>query len=154
VRPQRVVLVSYPTEGLVLLRQARETGVTQPIIAAGAIYSGKTFLELSAGSAENMEVILPAPPQSEAAAHFRTSYDSRYDTTTPVNHYSARAYDALRLLVTRKCSPPSGECLKEALSAVKTYEGAAASYTFDENGDAAYALKLFRFSKGEFVASE
>ena len=52
-KPDGLVLISYYPDGALLVRQARETGLRLPTVAAGSVYSPK-FLELAGEAAEGV----------------------------------------------------------------------------------------------------
>lgn len=96
VKPDGLVLESYYSDGALIVRQAREQGITLPIAAVGSIYSPK-FIEL-AGSAANgiytESEFFPADPRPEVQA-FVKAYQDKYQTAPDA--FAAFAYDALIL---------------------------------------------------------
>ena len=98
-KPDGLVLVSYYPDGALLVRQARDTGLAVPIVAAGSVYSPK-FLELAGPAADGVYTntnFFPADPRP-AVQRFVTAYKSAYGGEP--GFYAARGYDAMMLLAT------------------------------------------------------
>jgi branched-chain amino acid transport system substrate-binding protein len=95
-KPDGLVLESYYSDGALIVRQAREQGITLPIAAVGSIYSPK-FIELAGTAANGIYTeseFFPADPRPEVQA-FVKSYQNKYQTAPDA--FAAFAYDALIL---------------------------------------------------------
>lgn len=149
-----LVLISYPVEGALALKQLRQSGLELRVLAAGAIYSGRNFFDLAGQAGEGVEIVLPRPSQSEEAKSFAQNYQKRFgEHATVVNHYAARSYDALKLLVRamQACQGWEARCVRDQLFKVQNYEGASGRITFDQAGDVTYPLTHFRIQGNEFL---
>ncbi len=95
--PDGVVLVSYYTDGAQITRQLREAGLTQPVVAAGSVYSPK-FLELGGAAANGIHTTTPFFPEDPrpVVQSFVKAYTAKHDTLPDA--YSSRAYDAVVVL--------------------------------------------------------
>ncbi|MCB8878000.1 ABC transporter substrate-binding protein [Acidisoma silvae] len=95
-KPDGLVLESYYSDGALIVRQAREQGITLPIAAVGSIYSPK-FIELAGNAANGIYTeseFFPADPRPEVQA-FVKSYQDKYQSAPDA--FAAFAYDALIL---------------------------------------------------------
>jgi branched-chain amino acid transport system substrate-binding protein len=95
--PDGLVLESYYSDAALIVRQARESGVTVPIAAVGSIYSPK-FIELAGSAAEGVyseSEFFPSDPRLEVQT-FVKSYQTKYGQQPDA--FSAFAYDALNLV--------------------------------------------------------
>ena len=92
-----LVLVSYYPDGAALVRQARDLGLKQRVVAAGSVYSPK-FLELAGNAAEGVVTNTnffpddPRPVVQRFVAAFRAK-----EGGVP-GFYVARGYDAMMLI--------------------------------------------------------
>jgi branched-chain amino acid transport system substrate-binding protein len=95
-KPDSIVLISYYADGAQIVRQARSSGLTQPIAAVGSIYSPK-FLELGGAAVNGVYTesnFFPGdkrPAVQDFVQRYRAKYDADPDT------FAARAYDAMIL---------------------------------------------------------
>ncbi len=95
-KPDSLVLESYYSDGALIVRQAREAGITLPIAAVGSVYSPK-FLELGGKAVEGVYTeseFFPDDPRPEVQA-FVKAYRARYHDEPDA--FAAFAYDALIL---------------------------------------------------------
>ncbi len=95
-KPDSLVLESYYSDGALIVRQAREAGITLPIAAVGSVYSPK-FLELGGKAVEGVYTeseFFPDDPRPEVQA-FVKAYRARYHEEPDA--FAAFAYDALIL---------------------------------------------------------
>ncbi len=138
-----VYMATYPKEGALLLKQAKEIGIERSFLAAGAILGGETFFGTAGNAAEGLMVITSAPNFSQTnnlvVQNFVQAYIDKYGKNPgPQQLYSARAYDALNIiaLAQKQCTQTSNtECLKNNIAKVKDYNGVSGNISFDLNGD-------------------
>jgi branched-chain amino acid transport system substrate-binding protein len=94
--PDSIVLISYYSDGAQIVRQARGSGVHEPIAAVGSVYSPK-FLDLGGSSVNGVYTesnFFPGDSRPEVqsfVARYRAKYGGDPDT------FAARAYDAMIL---------------------------------------------------------
>jgi branched-chain amino acid transport system substrate-binding protein len=93
-KPDSLVLISYYADGAQIVRQARSSGLTQPIAAVGSVYSPK-FLELGGEAVNGVFTesnFFPGdkrPEVQDFVQRYRAKYNGEPDT------FAARAYDAM-----------------------------------------------------------
>jgi branched-chain amino acid transport system substrate-binding protein len=95
--PDSLVLESYYSDAALIVRQARETGLSVPIAAVGSIYSPK-FIELAGSAADGVyseSEFFPSDPRPEVQA-FIKSYQAKYGQQPDA--FCAFAYDAINLV--------------------------------------------------------
>ncbi|OOG57546.1 ABC transporter substrate-binding protein [Polaromonas sp. C04] len=95
--PDVLVLISYYTDGALLLLQAQDVGLKGKILAATSCYSNK-FLELGGGAVNGtvMSVLFFPEDPRPAVQRFVKDYQARYNETP--DQYAARAYDAVKIV--------------------------------------------------------
>lgn len=95
--PDGLVLISYYADGALIAEQTRATGLTQPIVASGSVYSPK-FLELGANAVNGVYTntnFFPEDPRPEVqnfVQKFRAKYNEDPDS------FAAGAYDTMVLV--------------------------------------------------------
>ena len=95
-KPDGLVLLSYYADGALISRQARDTGLTLPILAGTSNYSPK-FIELGGAGVEGdyvMSTFFPGDPRPEVQS-FVKAYRAKYDAEP--DSFSAGAYDTMVL---------------------------------------------------------
>ena len=97
--PDALILIAYYPDGAQVVRQARDMGLTQPVVATGSVYSPK-FLELGGRAVDGVYTSAnffpgdPNPVVQRFVAGFRAKYG------TDPGSYNARAYDAMVVATT------------------------------------------------------
>jgi branched-chain amino acid transport system substrate-binding protein len=107
--PDSLVLISYYSDGAQIVRQARASGVHEPIAAVGSVYSPK-FIDLGGDAVNGVYTesnFFPGDPRPEVQSfvqRYKAKYNAEPDT------FAARAYDAMILSaeVIRRYGPTRG----------------------------------------------
>ncbi|MEM5316016.1 ABC transporter substrate-binding protein [Paraburkholderia sp. JHI869] len=92
--PDALVLVSYYADGAQIVRQARESGIRLPVVAAGSVYSPK-FLELGGDAVNGVTTntsFFPGDPRPEVQ-RFVQGFKAKYHREPDA--FNAFAYDAV-----------------------------------------------------------
>jgi branched-chain amino acid transport system substrate-binding protein len=118
-KPDGLMLLSYYADGALISRQARDTGLTLPILAGTSNYSPK-FIELGGAGVEGvfvMTTFFPGDPRQEVQDFvriFRVKYDMEPDS------FCAGAYDTMNLFAAL-CDQygPSREAMQSGLMQIK-----------------------------------
>ena len=154
-----IYLASYSTAGALVLRQARELGLTARFIASVAILGDQQFFRLAGSAAEGLLVATSAPHFSQSDSptvrRFARMFTNRYGEKLHAGHlYAARAYDALHVLhrAHKRCGSPNTACMRSSLQAMRQVEGAAGQLTIDQYGDVQAQFNLQLVRGGEFVS--
>ena len=117
--PDALLLFAYYPDGAQLVRQARDIGLTQPVVAAGSIYSPK-FLELGGPAVEGVFTqanFFPEDPRP-VVQHFVQGYRAMFGTDP--GSYNARAYDAMVVAITvMKQFGPTRTAIHDGLAQVR-----------------------------------
>jgi branched-chain amino acid transport system substrate-binding protein len=98
-RPDGIVMLSYYADGALISRQARDTGLTMPILAGTSNYSPK-FIELGGAGVEGnfiMSNFFPGDTRPEVR-EFVKIFRARYDTEP--DSFCAISYDTMNLFAT------------------------------------------------------
>lgn len=130
-----LVIVSYPEETSILLRQIKELGIKKRIFALTEALDDPAVIEKSQGTAEGVVYILPAPAEGKVADEFKEKYRIKYGVQPPL--FAAEGYDIIFILkkIIDDNININSEMIKNALYKIKDYQGASGVISFDENGD-------------------
>lgn len=151
--PEAVLLFTYPSEPGHILKQARELGISTPMIGLFTSQNPE-ILRIAGEAAQGYRyAYFTTDSSTEKAKAFTQAYRERYGEDPEV--FATKSYDALSLLgiAMRNCpDPANAECVKEGLYGIRGYEGASNTITIDEYGDLAserFTMKKVR--DGQFV---
>lgn len=151
---QAIYLAAYPTDGALILKQARQLGLSHQFVGSIAIVGGQQFFDLANNAAEGMLVISSAPNNE---TKFFDQYSNRYPGEAPAQMiYAARAYDALLVVgqALQNCGKPHAECLRDQLFSVRNYSGPSGTFSFDSSGDMVSDFQLFRIRNKAFEVAK
>lgn len=140
------------TESALLIKQAREMGITVPIIGADT-WEAPEFLEIGGEAVEGAAFstfFTTDVPITKESEKFLAAYRERYDKE-PAS-VTALGYDAYLVIlaaIERAGSADPIEIQKE-LAKTANFEGAAGMISLDENGDAVKSAVIKQVVDGEF----
>ncbi|MGA2642357.1 MAG: ABC transporter substrate-binding protein, partial [Spirochaetia bacterium] len=135
-RPDMFVFSSLVGEAIPILQQAREIGITQPIVGGNG-FNSPNVLKNAGAAAEGLIVgsawfiNSPAPKSREFVAAYRAKYNADPD------QFAAQAYDGLYILATAIKNAGSADrgAVRDSLARIRNLDGALGSFSFDENRD-------------------
>lgn len=139
-----IYLPGYPPEMAILMKQAKEMGLTTPFISVQAFEDPK-ILETAKDAAEGVIFSVPKPPDTTnpAVSNFIQKYKAKFQRDPGVT--SDTGYDSLKIIVwAMNNSGESGLEVQQQLLKLKDFPGAAGLTTFDRNGD---VIREFVFKK-------
>lgn len=151
-RPDIYLMSSLVGEAIPVLQQAREIGITQPIVGGNG-FNSPAVLKNAKTAAEGLIVgsawfIDSTAPKSRAfVAAFRKLYGGDPD------QFAAQAYDGLYLMATaiRNAGSADRAAIRDALAAIRGQEGALGTFSFDENRDPVHPSVTLTVKDGRFV---
>ncbi|MCP4560419.1 MAG: ABC transporter substrate-binding protein [Bosea sp.] len=119
-KPDGLFLVSYYADAALIVRQARQTGLTVPAAASSSIYSPK-FVELGGDASEGIFTaarFFPEDPRPEVQA-FVTAFKAKYGKEPDA--FNAYAYDTVILFgqVLREAPDLERKTIRDTLAKVK-----------------------------------
>ncbi len=149
---QGVYLAVYPTDGALILKQAKQMRIDRQFVSSVAIIGGKDFFQLTGDAAEGLLVTSSIPAEE---SNFSKRYRKEYPEEAPAQLiYAARAYDSFMVaaVALKACESPRPACLKDELFKIRNYPGASGNFSFDANGDIDSSFATFRIHKKAFEA--
>ncbi len=149
VKPDALVIVSYPDDTPIVLRQAKELNIVVPLFFQTEALDDPSVLSKAGEAAEGATYILPAKPNGKAVDEFIKKYKAKYNREPEL--YAAEGYDIIMLIkdILNKSTEVNSEVIKKGLYSINKYLGASGEITFDENGDVLkpMAIKLIKTGK-------
>jgi len=134
---EAVVVISYPKDTIIAMRQARELDLRKPLYFATEAVEDPNVLREAGHAAEEAIYITPAPAEGEVANRFAKLYEDKFGKKPEL--FAAEAYDIIYLVVNAIEATPdkqiNAEAIKEYLYTIKDWAGASGKITFDNNGD-------------------
>ncbi|ATB31159.1 ABC transporter substrate-binding protein [Melittangium boletus] len=136
-KPQALFVPGYYTDVGIIARQARELGLTVPLLGGDGWESDRLF-ELSGGALEGSYYVNhysldnPDPRTQDFIARYKAAHGEAPDSV------AALAYDAARMAIDAMKRAPdlSGAALRDALVATRDFPGVGGTINLDENRDA------------------
>ena len=130
-----IFLPGYYEEGGLIIKQARERGIVQPILGPDG-FANSTLVELA--GADNVDNVFYAShftPNSEdpKVQDFLAAFEAEYGK--PADSFAALAYDAAQLVFDAIATADStdSQAITDALAATEDFEGVTGTFSFDEN---------------------
>ncbi len=147
-KPDAVVVVSYPDDTPIVMRQAQELVLGAPLFFQTEALDDPAVILKAGNAAEGATYILPAKPEGPSADDFASKYKQKYGRDPET--FAAESYDVIKLIVSilENGSDISSETLKAGLYRTKNYPGASGTITFDQNGDVVKPMAIKKIESG------
>jgi len=146
-----VFVPGYYTEAALIVRQARELGMTMPFLGGDGWVSDE-LLDIGGDAMNGCYYSTHFSPadSSPAARKFVADYKARWDGDTP-DAFAALGYDAVGMLADaiRRAGTTDEPKLRDALAATKDYSGATGLTTMDANRDATKPATIIAIRDGK-----
>jgi branched-chain amino acid transport system substrate-binding protein len=139
-----------PDQGI-FAKQLRQLGVQLTWVGSPTTAT-TTALKLAGSALYGSYAVADFNKESSAAAKaFAAKYEAAYKSTPDI--FSSWTYDAVSVLARAISDANSTEPgkIREALLAIKGYEGAEGSYNFDANGDGLHGYNIVKNNSGAIV---
>ncbi|MGD0726811.1 MAG: ABC transporter substrate-binding protein [Spirochaetia bacterium] len=151
-KPDILVLSSLVGEAIPILQQAREIGITQPIVGGNG-FNSPNVVKNAASAAEGLIVgsawfIDSAALKSKS---FVMAYREKYGTDP--DQFAAQAYDGFYIMATAIKNAGSADraAIRDALARIRNLDGALGRFSFDENRDPVHPSVTLTVKDGHFV---
>jgi branched-chain amino acid transport system substrate-binding protein len=132
-KPDALFAPTYGKEGGLLLKQAKELGLTIPIFG-GDVWSSPELLESAGDAAEGVYLTLPAKFAGDKYQQFAAKYKRKFGKEPDI--YAAYSYDMAKILAEAFVQGSmTGEELMKYLRTMPEYDGVTGKTKFDEHGD-------------------
>ncbi|MBU4455265.1 ABC transporter substrate-binding protein [Patescibacteria group bacterium] len=147
-----IIMFAYANEGGLIIKQAKEIGVTAPFFS---FYTSEDSKLIEVGGSATEGLIYTHCFNESAAASFKEILQKKHGTTAGL-FYSAIAYDTLKILAKtlNNCDEKDTVCVKADLYNVKEYPGTSGITTINADGDTEKSVFLKTIKNGQFVPLE
>ena len=151
--PDIICIAGLYTEGALIVKKAREMGMTQPIIGNNG-FNGPTYIKLAGEAAEGTLVSTPWNPNrdSEKAKHFVKAYTEKYGHEP--DQFAAQAYDAFYIMhqaLENSGTTTDRKKYRDALAQIRDFEGATGKFSFNEDRDPVMDMDVLIVKDGKWV---
>lgn len=174
---EALVVVAYPENGTVILKQSLEGGYFDKFIFTDGMKAPEVIEQIGADYMNGSYGSVPQSAESEGLTRFQDAYKAKHGEIPPLP-YIDTAYDATILIALAAVKAGSSDrtAIRDALRDVASapgekvgpgdyakavellkagkdinYEGAAGSQDFDENGDVPGTIGMWSFEDGKIV---
>jgi len=148
--PQALYVPGYYTDVGLIARQAREVGLTVPLLGGDGWDSEKLY-EIGGAALEgsyfsnHYSVDDPSPRIQEFVGKFKKEYGGQVPDSL-----AAQAYDAAGMLfdAMKRAKDLTGPSIRDALAQTKDYKGVTGDITMDDKRNATKPAVVLKVSKG------
>ena len=146
-----VFIGTFPKEGGLILKQARELKISLHFISSETDVGVKDVIDIAGEAAEGLIFPFATTPDNKESKDFIANYKAKYGKEPPA--YAAEAYDAAMLLIKAIAkSDGTPESIKDELQKIgQNYYGVSGVITFDKNGDVQKPMIIKTIKNGQFV---
>lgn len=159
-KPDLVYFGGLYTEGGQLIKQARDKGITVPIMGGDGLDSS-TLVQIAGDAVKNVYMTSAAglTTATDAGKQFAEKYKQKFGKD--IESYSAYGYDSMGVLLKgienaikeNGNKLPSRQQVAEGVRKVQEYEGVVTKVSFDEKGDNKYAkIYIYKFDEAKYPA--
>ena len=149
-----VFIGTFPKEGGLILKQARELKISLPFISSETDVGVKDVIDIAGEAAEGLIFPFATTPTNKEYTDFVNLYNNKFGKQPPA--YASESYDATMLLIKAVVeSDGTSESIKDELQKIgQNYYGASGIITFDKNGDVQKPMIIKTIKNGQFVPYE
>jgi len=152
-KPDAIIISSLYQEAALILKKAREIGITIPVIGSNG-FNSPQLIKLAGSAAEGAVVASPWYPgkEDEKVKSFVAAFKAKYNKEP--DQFSAQAYDALYIMA--KAIETAGTTtdrkkLRDSLATVKDFQGVTGKFAFDAKRNPAMDVTILVVKDGKFT---
>ncbi|MGX7106330.1 ABC transporter substrate-binding protein [Hutsoniella sourekii] len=146
----------YYTEVGLLIKQAREMGITQPIVG-GDGYHSQTLVELAEPqNASDIYYTTHFSPESEDPKVQQFLKDYKEEFGEEADTFAALAYDATNLIfdAVERAGSTDRDAVRQALSETKGFEGITGTFDMGEDNTPIKSALMLKLNNGEVESTQ
>jgi branched-chain amino acid transport system substrate-binding protein len=153
---EAVFVPGYYTEAALIVRQARDLGITVPFFG-GDGWESEKLLEIGGAALNGCYYSTHFSPENREAnvATFVQKFKTRWKNETP-DAFAALGYDAAYVLVDaiKRAGTTEGPKLRDALAATRNFTGASGVTTIDDKRNATKGATIIAIKDGKLQFSK
>lgn len=143
----------YYAEGALIVKQARDLGITVPIFG-GDSWEAEELIGLGGKAVEGAYLCshYSVDDPSPRVRQFIAAYKKRFDTTTSPDSNASLGYDSVQLLADaiKRAGSADRAKIRDALASTKDLDAVTGRITINEKRDAAKTAVIITVKNGEF----
>jgi branched-chain amino acid transport system substrate-binding protein len=143
----------YYAEGALILKQARDLGLTAPIIGGDA-WEAEALIDLGGAAAEGAYLCSHYSPDdpSPSVREFVAAFRRRWGTEAAPDSNTALGYDSVMVLADaiRRAGSTDHAKIRDALAATRNFPGVSGDITIDANRNASKKAVIVTVKNGRF----
>jgi branched-chain amino acid transport system substrate-binding protein len=151
--PEAIFMTGYYTEAGLVARQARQLGITVPLIG-GDGWDSDVALESGGDAINGCFFTNHYSPDEDrpVVQQFVTAYKAKYNGKVP-DAMAVLGYDAMRVMADAigRAGNTEGPKIRDALAATKSFPGVAGDITIDANRNASKTIVVIEIKGGKFT---
>jgi branched-chain amino acid transport system substrate-binding protein len=132
--PDALAILTYYTAGALLVLQARNLGITAPLVGTGTLQEDKLIELAGAKNAEGLAVNteFSADDPAPVVKAFVAAYQKLHPGEKP-EPYHATTYDAARILISAiDKAGTDRDAIRDAVAATKSFAGVTGTFSFND----------------------
>ena len=149
--PEAIFIPGYYTEVALISRQARQLGITAPLLGGDGWDSARLWeIGQEALNGAYFSTHYSAHDPNPVIQKFVAAYKARHNELPDTN--AVLGYDAARLLfdAIRRANGTDPEALRKALASTRDFDGVSGRITMDENRNPVKAAVVVRVQDGDY----
>jgi branched-chain amino acid transport system substrate-binding protein len=154
-KPDAVYLPGYYQEVALIVKQARQIGLTMPFIGCDG-WANQALLDIGGKAMNGCFFTNHFSPddQSPIVKSFVAKYQEKYGTLPDT--FSALGYDAAHLMsdAIKRAGSPNSQAVRDALAQTANFQGVTGQISFDANRNASKPGLIVTVKDGKFEVAE
>lgn len=151
--PDVIAIAGFYQEGSLIVKKARELGMTQPIIGNNG-FNSPEYIKQAGPAADGTLVATPWNPErkSEKAQAFRTKFKEKYGHEP--DQFAAQAYDGIYMVhaaIEESGTTTDRKKLRDTLANIKGFEGVTGKFEFDQDRNPKMDMDVLEVKDGKWV---
>jgi branched-chain amino acid transport system substrate-binding protein len=156
-RPDAIFVTGYYTEAGLIAQQARDLGITVPLIGGDGwdsdqtVQIGKQAIE-GCYFSNHYSADEDRPEVKKFVESYKASFKNPDGTPKVPDAMAVLGYDAMKLMADaiKRAGSTDGPKIRDALAATKDFPGASGIITIDEKRNAKKAIVILKIENGKF----
>jgi len=153
VNPDAIFSPGYYNEGALIVKQARDLGITVPVFGADS-WEAEALMELGGKAVEGAYLCSHYSPQdpSPRVQDFVAAYRKRWGDGFAPDSNASLGYDSILVLADaiRRAGSTDHAAIRDALAATRNFPAVTGSITIDKNRDASKSAVIITVRNGRF----
>lgn len=153
VKPDAIMVAGLYQEAALILKKAREIGITVPVVGNNG-FNSPQLIKSAGAAADGSIVASPWFPGKDdpKVKGFIAAYKAKYNKEP--DQFAAQAYDALQIMASaleKSGSTTDRKKLRDALATIKDYAGVTGKFAFDAKRNPDMDVNVLIVKGGQFV---